>query len=103
MVVPAYGLSSIRLLSGPPPKLTSPSGDCSRREARCGLMGDKSNEDDELLPGLEALDDDPPPEVVEGPSGKVYGDTSFGLRISDEPRNLPFVSSSTLILTHPFS
>ena len=88
---------SIRLLSGPPPKLTSPSGDCSRREPRCGLMGDKSNEDDELLPGLEALDDDPPPEVVEGPSGKVYGDTSFGLRISDEPRK-----PSIRLIEHPY-
>jgi hypothetical protein len=44
-------------------------------------------EEEEDIPDIEALDDDPPPERVAGPSGKEYSDVSLNLwRVSDSPR-----------------
>ena len=46
-----------------------------------------AEEESEELPGIEELDSYPPPPTVEGPSGRVYGETSLaGLAVSDQPR-----------------
>ena len=45
-------------------------------------------EEDAELPGLEELENVPPPSRVEGPSGREYGESSLviGLAVYDEPR-----------------
>ena len=45
-----------------------------------------ADDEEEVLPGLDSLDEDPPVETVEGPSGRVYSDTSFGLLVYMQPR-----------------